>query len=528
MTSALHTNQWRIEKTEAVAANGMVAAKHPLASQAGLAMLQAGGNAVDAAVAAGFATGVVEPWMSGLGGVGLMVVHTTRDNRTRVFDFNAVSPRAATPEMYELDEGYDKELFQWRLVKGKTNMLGYRSIAVPGVPAGLDLALRTAGTMDLATTLQPAIRLAEGGFPVDWQTLLRVAADAPNLALFKETAEVFFQNGFPRLPGPGPALPLLAQPDLAATLRARADEGVAAFYRGSVAQRIVEAMAAHGGVMTTEDLAGYKALVVETPLHQGFGDATLVATPPPSGGPAVAATLAGLDVAALAEQGHNSLAALEAFAAVSRRVFEERLTRQGSGGGPLVNNGPADGSTTHLCVIDRERNMVSLTQTLLSGFGSRVTIPGTGVLMNNGMMWFDPEPGRSNSVRGGVRPLANMAPALLLRQGRPFAAVGASGGRRIIGAVAQIALNLVAHDMGMQAAISAPRIDISTAQLLADSRIPAATLEGLRRAGYDTLAVEETFTPRQFASPVGIMVDEAAGVLRGGADPFHSAICMGF
>ncbi len=528
MADGVYRNHLRVEKTEAVAAHGMVASKHPLASEAGLEMLRLGGNAVDAAAATAFATGVVEPWMSGLGGVGLLVYYAAKEGRVRVFDFNGRSPLAATEDMFPLGEGYEKELFTWRAVEGKRNLMGYQSIIVPGVPAGLALALKEAGSMDLRTVLQPAIRLAEEGFPLDWHTLLRVAADAPNIARFPDTAEVFFQNGFPRLVGMGPELPRLKQPDLARTLRTLADEGIDAFYRGSIARQIVAAMEEHEGLISAEDLATYEALVVDNPVQQAYGDATLVATPPPSGGPAVAATLAALDAMYMAQQGHNSLAALMAFANASRAVFEERLTRQGASGGSMVNRGPADGSTTHLCTVDGQRNMVSLTQTLLSGFGSRVTIPGTGILMNNGMYWFDPEPGKANSVRGGVRPLANMAPILLLRDGRPLATLGASGGRRIIGAMAQIAVNLVSYGMGMQDAIAAPRIDVSTPQLIADDRIPAATLDGLASLGMPVVAVEETFSPRQFASPVGILVDEDAGVLRGGADPFHAATCAGF
>src|SRR5919201_556450 len=176
MGKLAHESQWLIDKTEAVAANGMVATKHPLASRAGADVLRMGGNAVDAAVAAAFAAGVVEPWMSGLGGGGFLVVYSARDQHTRVFDFSMQAPLAAHPEMYPLGEGAGGELFPWRAVEGRRNAVGYQAIAVPGTPAGLALALEEAGTMDLATVLQPAIRHAEEGFPVDWYTTLQVAA----------------------------------------------------------------------------------------------------------------------------------------------------------------------------------------------------------------------------------------------------------------------------------------------------------------------------------------------------------------
>jgi len=174
-----------------------------------------------------------------------------------------------------------------------------------------------------------------------------------------------------------------------------------------------------------------------------------------------------------------------------------------------------DGSTTHPSVVDRDRNMVSTSQTLLSGFGSKVTIPGSGVRMNNGMLWFDPEPGRPNSVAGGKRPLSNMAPVLLFRGGRPLAAFGSSGGRRIIGTNTQIAMAILDHGLTMQAAIEAPRIDLSSGKLLAD-------------LGHSVTVGTDSIFPRYFASACGILIDPDIDLLRGGADPFHVATCMGY
>lgn len=524
----MNRNYWKVEKTEAVAANGMVGTKHPLASQAGLDILKQGGNAIDAAVAAAFAVGVVEPWMNGLGGGGFLVYYSARKQRSRVFDFNVRSPLAAHSEMYPLEDkgATGSEMFGWRAVQEQRNVMGYQAIAVPGTPAGLALALASEGTMSLAEVIQPAIQLATEGFPVDWFTMVQIASDAEAISRYPETARTFFKNGFPLTPGQGPGLPLLKQPALANSLRILATEGVEAFYTGSLARQIVLAMRENGGLITEEDLATYQARIVEDGLLTPYQNVTLIATNPPSGGPTISNIVAALDKANLSQNGHNSVASLHTFAQAARAAFDDRLTNLTPEKPMTVNT--ASGSTTHLGVIDRDHNMVSLTQTLLSRFGSRVTIPGTGILMNNGMMWFDPEPGHSNSVQGGVRPLANMAPVLLLKEGQPFASVGASGGRRIICTNAQICLNLITYGLNIQDAISAPRIDVSTETLLADTRLPEYVLEGLRQLGQPVKSVEESYQPRQFASPVGIQVDQAAGVLRGGADPFHPATCIGF
>jgi len=184
------------------------------------------------------------------------------------------------------------------------------------------------------------------------------------------------------------------------------------------------------------------------------------------------------------------------------------------------------GSTTHLGAIDRDGMAVSLTQTLLSLWGSRVVVPGTGVLLNNGMMWFDPEPGRPNSVAGGKRPLSNMAPAILTRDGQVLASLGASGGRRIINCLAQLIVNLVDHGLSMQPAITAPRIDASTPDLLVSDRLPPATRDALAALGHQVVPRVETPGGGDFASPVGILRRQD-GLLHGGADPFYPAMAIG-
>ena len=553
----MHANQWLMAKTEAVAANGMVSSKHPLASLAGLEMLKQGGNAVDAAVATAFAVGVVEPWMNGLGGGGFMLVHLAKARRTLAIDFAMVAPAAAHPRMYQLEDGVYEGIFPWRKTKDNENVYGYKAICVPGTVAGLSYALDRFGTMDLATVLQPAIRYAEDGFPVDWFAMVQIALDAEVVATFPETAEIFFKHGFPRKPLEGCKQEMIRQPALAATLRRIAANGADEFYRGETARRIVAAMEANGGLISKSDLAGYEPVVSEPTVEVAYRDCIVATSPGVSGGPTLAQALGLLDGFDLGAWGRGSARSLHMIAEVLRLAFADRFSHMGESAGNesawrtmlsqeyiacrrnlismeraidaiLPGNPIPSGSTTHLSVVDRERNMVSLTQTLLSRFGSRVTIPGTGVLMNNGMFWFNPEPGGANEVMGGKRPLSNMAPALILRNGEPWVTLGASGGRRIIGAVLQIATDLIDYGMSMQEAIGAPRIDVSTGRLLVDSRYPAEVVERLKAMGHDLLQVTESIAPRYFASPCGIMIDRKAGVLRGGADPFHPAVSIGF
>jgi gamma-glutamyltranspeptidase / glutathione hydrolase len=552
---------WQFSKTLVTSHRGVVAAKHPLAARAGVDMLNRGGNAVDAAVAAAFAIGVIEPWMSGLGGGGYMVVgrppspgassgHGRPAESASVVEFGMRAPLAAHAEMFQLEDGYDTELFGWRRVRGQANIHGPRSVAVPGVPAGLALALERFGTMPLAAVLGPAIALARDGFPVDWTTTLQVASDAATLRRYEDAAALFMPDGVPILPSLTPRARLLKQPDLARTLEALAAEGPGVFYRGSVAGRIVDEIRRRGGILDPDDFARYEARVAAPLMSRAFGYDVMLSSGP-SGGATLAEILA--LVADAAPQpgrlGHNTAPYLHLLIEATHAAFEDRLKILSDEGGwetvtseahvsarraaigeraaAYAGAGVDPTSTTHLCAADAGGTMVSLTQTLLSRFGSRVLVPGAGVLMNNGMMWFDPEPGRRNSVAPGRRPLANMTPAVVGVEGRPVFAVGASGGRRIVDAVLQLVLNHMEFRMDAQAAIDAPRIDASGGEVIVDARIPAAVRDELARRGHRIASVDEAMHPRFFASPVAVGRDPSTGALTGGVDPYHPAAAVG-
>lgn len=566
-----------LSKSEVVAPNGMVVGEHPLIAEAGAEVLLKGGNAVDAAVAAAFAAGVVEPFMSGIGGLGYMLIHDNRRGRQFVVEFTGRTPAAAGPETFELDPaGGQAGMFGWPAVKDRANLVGYRAPLVPGTVAGLALALEKFGTMRLDQVLEPAIRYAEEGFPMDWYVSLNIAVAMAELKEFPETAAVFLPHGVPPRPRTRWWEPaeIFRQPELAGTLKLIAREGPDAFYRGPIAARIAEAMAARGGLITREDLARYEPRVYEEPLRTTYRGFEILAAPGPCAGTTLVEMLNIAEGFGLSRYGHNSAQSLHLIAEVSRRAFAdrfafladpdfveapwsglvskeyaaevrstidfERATPEVRAGDPWKYEGrpaparaegpagPDPGCTTHLGVVDRERNMVSLTNTLGELFGCRVVIPGAGILLNNGMVWFDPRPGRPNSLAGNKRPLVNMTPALVLRDGRPFMTIGAPGARRLITAVFQSILNVLEFGLGIQAAVSAPRVHCEGPETHIDSRVPAETRDILAAMGHRLVVLEETVAASDFGRPVGIVIDPTDGCLHGGVHVQQPATAVGF
>ncbi len=508
---------WTIRKTLATGRRGMVAAKHPMATAAGLAMLERGGNAVDAAVAAAFCSGVVEPMMSGVGGGGFMVIHTPA--HTTVLDYNMQAPLAARADLYPLDAGYASTDLQWawRKVRGEANLYGASSVAVPGAVPGLALALERFGRLSLATVLEPAIAAAEGGFPIDWMTTLRIAVDAHTLRRFPTAAAIFLEDGLPPAPARSEQPRKLRQPDLGRTLRRLGSEGPALFTTGEIARAIAGEVQRAGGIVSLDDLASYAPRLLDplTVTYHGWSVATV---PGRSGGHTLAAILRDLAPFDGGANGHGTAEAIDAFARAAFPAFTERYA--------AAPPAAQDESTTHLSTADQEGRLVTLTQTHLGAFGSRFVVPDTGIVLNNGMYWFDPEPGRPASIVPGQRAPANMAPLVAWHPGRAAYAIGSSGGRRIICCNAQILLNLVDYGMDLQAALEAPRVDASGNALLVDDRIGSEVIAELRARGYVVVPAEAGFYPVHFASPTaaGQMAD---GRLVGAADPFQTALAKG-
>ncbi len=563
------SSKLNLYKSEAIGDRGMLATKHPLASDAGVEMLEAGGNAVDAAVAACLAVGVVEPGSSGIGGGGYMVAGI--GGETDIFAFQMQAPAAAAPPMFTLTGEPSAGVFEWAAVEEDANLIGPLSVAIPGAVAGLALAIERRGSMPWREVIQPAIRLARDGFEMDWHDQYVIGADISRILPNAEAARIFLRDGAPPA-GDGVAPVAFRQPDLAGTLERLAEAGPGDFYAGDVSRSIVTGLQALDAVLTADDLAQYRAAIL-APQRSAYRDVAVCVPPFACAGPTTAATLniyRHFDVAAL---GYESPEQLHAFICAARLARADRMAYmadpakadvpwegmvsrtyglersaligtdspapefkpgdpwryQSGGGGPpsSLPEGP-EGSTTNLCAADADGNMVSLTNTVMAGFGSGVVPRGTGIVMNNGMMWFNPESGFANSVSPLAKPLNNMTPALVLSSDRPILAVGASGGRRITNAVCQIISNVIDHGMGIQAAIAAPRVDCSTAVTDIDDRYPPSALAALRARGHDINPLRQSFRAGfgLFASPTGILQGDD-GCYRGGVDPFHSAQARG-
>ncbi len=566
---------WLVNKREAVGEQGMVAAMHPLATAAGLEILKAGGNAVDAAVATGFATSVVEPFMSGVGGLCSMVIYRASDNTTAVVDGSALTPGGARDGMYELlDPSRRAGLYQWRATRDDANNTGYRSICVPGTPAALLLALERYGSLPRARVMEPGIRLAEEGYPLDWYVAMMIAFRPDYLQRFPGTARVFFKpDGRPFKPaimGEGPEK--LVQSDLARTLRLVAEQGPRVLYEGEIADKIVSAMHEKGGIITREDLSSYEARELGPGLEASYRGVRLVGASKASGCSTVYQTLNILENFDLAAEGAGTAGAYHLIAEASRRSFLDRFaymadpdsapvpwegllskeyarevartidphraSTDAKAGDPWAYEpggraatwrpgGEGEGQTTHITVVDRERNMVALTSTLVADFGSKVVIPGTGILMNNGMAWFNPEPGTVNSVGPRKRALWAISPTLAFRDGRPLLACGSPGGRKVMTAITQTLVNSIDFDEGPQEAVSRPRVHCEGAMTMADSRIESEVIESLGAMGHQLDVREETFTTSLFGRPNCIRIYPERGELRGGVNQHKVAWAMG-
>lgn len=470
------------------AENGMVASQEAVATRIGVDILRRGGNAVDAAVAVGFALAVTLPRAGNLGGGGFMLVHLAAEGRTVAIDYRETAPAAAHRDLYlDAAGAVDEAMIRH----------SHAAVGVPGTVAGLAHALARYGSLPLATVMAPAIALAEDGFPVGDDLAAGLAERRPAFARWSESMRVFFKpDGSAYAAGE-----TLRQPDLAWSLRQIARHGPEAFYRGAVAERIAAEMAAHGGLVTAADLAAYRALE-RTPLRGRYRGYEVLSMPPPSSGGVhliqMLNILEGYDLAAL---GHNGAAAIHLMTEAMRRAYADRAVHLGDPdfhpvpvqglvskryaetlrrtidparatpstavrpGDPLPFEGE---ETTHFSVVDAAGNVVANTYTLNHSYGTHIVVAGTGILLNNEMDDFAARPGvpnsygllggEANAVAPGKRPLSSMTPTILLRDGRPVLATGSPGGSRIITIVLQTILNMADHGMNLAAAVHAPRV----------------------------------------------------------------------
>jgi gamma-glutamyltranspeptidase / glutathione hydrolase len=557
---------------------------------AALEMLEAGGNAVDAAAASAFVAGVVEPMETCLAGSGFLLAWDPAERRATAFDFPPRAPLAARPDMFEVvpSEGAAR-LLGVSAVRDDANAEGILAAGVPGTVAGLLAAHERLGRLERRRVLEPAIRAAADGFAVDGYYALQALDHLETLRAHPEAAAIYLDDrGLPPVPAfLGDATlgtsPLLRQPDLARTLEVVAERGAGGFYTGEIALAIERHFAAHGGLITREDLAAYRPLI-EEPVRARYRGLDVLAPASPCGAWTALQILRVLERFALAGTAVADPAGLHAVVAASRHAFADRYHWLGDPdhvpvplqglladayaddiaaairadrwpafaaedglpwetlafravGDPWAHEDDPDRrpefrparpassaadrhGTTHLAVVDGDGMMATCTHTAGNAFGSKVVAAGTGLLFDAAMVWFNALPGAANSIAPGKRPVVNMAPLLVVDGDRARLTVGAPGGRRIIDAVVQVAVNALDRGLPLHEAIGAPRVDASGAAVLASERLGDEALEALRARGHEVLAVREQHAPfgYEFARPVGVEIAPDGG-RRAGVDP---------
>ncbi|WP_421994298.1 gamma-glutamyltransferase [Roseococcus sp.] len=498
------------EKAPVTAEGGMAVTNHPLASAAAAEMMAAGGNAIDATVAALFTLTVVEPMMVGFFGGGVAMIRLA-DGTIVALDGLSTAPAAATPDMYRPIADTWPDYMQ---TEGRANQVGASSVAVPGTLKAWCEALEHYGTMPLEAVMEPAIRHAARGFRVTHYLASCIAETAPDLANDPGLAAMFLPGGRPLAEGAW-----LTMPDYAATLRAIATHGPAHVYGGPLGQTIVDELRGRGSTMALGDLAAYRT-ETRQPVRGTYRGVELVGPPPPcSGGVHVIQMLNLMEGFDLRASGFGSeatlhlvLEALKIAAAdrraatadpafvdvpvarlISKAYGEERrpeidTTRAQEFGSRILSNESAN--TTHVTIADKLGNIVTSTQTINSLFGARIMIAGTGIIPNNYMYLFDPHPGHALSLLPGKRITSGISAMIGLKDGAPYFAVGLPGAHRIPSAVFQFVLNLVEHGMSLQEAVEAPRVFTHGPDAEVERGFPATVHAALLAKGHPVTATD--------------------------------------
>lgn len=551
-------------RKEVVAENGVVAGGHDLVAQIGVTIMQQGGNAVDGGVAAAFVAQLAEPGMCGVGGNGIICVYSADQGETTVFDDTTVPPEAATPEMFELLPGQGG-FYGWENVRDDANIIGHKSVAIPGTVAGLCAVLERYGTMEIKDVLAPAIDLAENGVEVDTRTTITIARAMKHFDRFPLLAQLYLVDGLPPAPGtfwaPGDKL---RYPELADTYRAIAKDGADGFYKGRIAETIAAEIARGGGILTCEDLANYESDTRE--LHEEhFGEYRgLRYTPGDSN--FLTQTLNILENFDLVRFGPDSptyrhlmletmrrawvnyfafprepgLLSKDYAAEVANRIHLNRAEynpqpvspapyQEGEPPMPVGGTKSVRGSnTTTLAVADRKGNMFNMLTSLGNAFGSYVAIPGTGIVMNDHMCNFDPVPGRPLSLGPSRRPPRGAHVPIFFRDGKPFLAVDAPGARRSMSGVVHALIHYIDFDMDIQSAMEAPRVwaEALYEESFIESRIPEDVQRALSDMGHRVVSMDAVASGG-FGRPTGVSIDED-GKLHAGADPLYGTGVAGF
>ncbi len=529
------------------AKHGMVVSSHYLASQVGAEIMKKGGNAIDAAIATGFALAVTHPSAGNIGGGGFMVVHLN-DGRVTAFDFREKAPAAAHERMYlDANGNYIRDL----------NHEGYLAVGVPGTVAGFSLAHEKLGSKPMAELIAPAIQLAEKGFPLSWDLAEDFRDLASEFKRYPASVKAFLKRDT-AFYEPGE---IWRQPDLAKTLRRIQKNGREGFYKGETARLLAADMRQNGGLITEDDLANYQAKERQ-PIHgtyRGYGVYSMC--PPSSGGTAVVEMLNILEGFNLREYGHSSAQHIHLLAESMRRAFADRARYLGDPdfnpdlpitkltsksyaeqlrrGISLNRVSPSDPATlseayestetTHYSVVDPAGNAVVVTYTLENSYGSRIVAAGTGFLLNNEMGDFNPWPGHTDStgmigtppnlVKPGKRMLSSMTPTIVAKNGKPYLLIGSPGGRTIINTVLQVVVNVIDFDMDIADAIAAPRIHHQWLPNVLRIEKYGTTKDTQRLLEMMGHRVQFGFSSRGQGSAMGIIINPKTGLRMGAADP---------
>ncbi len=522
------------------ARNGMVVAMESIAADVGVDVMKRGGNAVDAAVAVGFAMMATHPFAGALGGGGYMLIRMA-DGRTTFIDFREKAPEKATHDMYLDANG--------KLTRDSIE--GWRSAGVPGTVSGFSIAQSKYGKLTWADDMKPAVELASKGFPLSY-ALADSMKNSRSLAKDEESKRIYLKGG--AFYDVGETLVL---PELGATLSRISRNGAKEFYEGETAQRFADEMEKHGGLITLSDLKNYSA-VERAPLTGKYKNYTVITAPPSSSGGIVLLQMLGmLEGSGYDKGGFGSASAIHYETEVMRRAYADRNTYvadpdfmkvpvaglldpaylaarresiQPEKATPSAEVNPgkpagAEGTeTTHFSVVDSEGNAVAVTYTLNGGFGNGITVPGLGFLLNNEMDDFTTKTGEknlfglvqgeANSIKGGKRPVSSMVPTILLRDGKLFMTAGAPGGSRIPTAVLQVILNVVDFGMNVQDAVDAPRFHHQWLpdKLSLERTISPDTVSLLKTWGYDV-----DYSPGVVLAQVAAIVNDG-GWLQGASD----------
>jgi gamma-glutamyltranspeptidase/glutathione hydrolase len=444
--------------------------------------------------------------MSGIGGVGFMTIWSAKEQRAWTIDYGPISAGKLDPSLYKIVGPGPANAFAWPDILEQRNEVGYHSVAVPGMVAGLAKALEKFGSLKWPDVMAPGTALAKRGMELDWYMQVMLAQGARDLSKFPASRAAYLcDDGRVPMIDWQATVRYLKLGNLGETYQRLSDGGPREFYEGKLARDIAADLQAGGSAISYDDLASYQARIAE-PLSFAHGDATISVAGGLTAGPTLHRTieLTGADTKG---SGAPDAQFFLAIAQAMHQAYQERLKGLG--------DKPTNSCTTHFCAADAEGNMVALTQTLMSLFGSCVMLPRTGITMNNGMLWFDPEPDRPNSIASGKRPLCNICPVVVSRAGKPWFCIGASGGRRIVPAVTQLSLMLIDRGMDVEDAFHQPRIDVSGVGPIRVNRdLPDAVKKAIA-AKLPMVEVGHQVSPLGFANPSCIVRDPASGELTG-------------